>query len=174
MMHFELKRANSSDVELIRSIAIETFKETFSDSNSDADMSTYMAHSFALSTLTQELNHLQSAYFTIANDGLVLGYLKLNWGVAQTENIKENGLEIQRIYILKQYHGNGAAQLLMAKAEEMAQQLKVDFIWLGVWEFNYRALAYYQKNDFFVFDSHHFTLGKDIQTDLLMKKICAP
>ncbi|MNF16430.1 Protease synthase and sporulation negative regulatory protein PAI 1 [compost metagenome] len=53
---------------------------------------------------------------------------------------------------------------------EVAVQEQVLYIWLGVWEENKRALRFYEKNGFTVFDKHIFRLGNDEQTDLMMKK----
>jgi ribosomal protein S18 acetylase RimI-like enzyme len=59
--------------------------------------------------------------------------------------------------------------LLLNEAIKIGQESGVDSIWLGVWEENQRALQFYSKNGFVEFDKHIFTLGTDIQTDLLMK-----
>ena len=60
-------------------------------------------------------------------------------------------------------------QLLFEKALAIAKQKKVDFIWLGVWEENHRALRFYTKNGFVAFDSHIFLMGDEAQTDIMMK-----
>ncbi|WP_345106638.1 GNAT family N-acetyltransferase [Mucilaginibacter panaciglaebae] len=78
---------------------------------------------------------------------------------------------MERIYVLKEYHGKKAGQFLVEKAINTAQQNRVDFIWLGVWEENHRAISFYQKNGFAAFDKHIFRLGDEEQTDIMMKKI---
>lgn len=95
----------------------------------------------------------------------------MNIGTAQTEFNTENNLEIERIYVLKGYHGKKVGQLLFEKAEDLAQRKQVDFIWLGVWEKNERAIHFYQKNGFEIIDQHIFKLGTDLQTDFIMRKI---
>ena len=83
----------------------------------------------------------------------------------------ENSLEIERIYVSKEYLGKQVGQLLLGKAIAIANDNKLDFVWLGVWEKNQRAIRFYEKNGFVVFDEHLFILGNDKQTDLLMKLI---
>jgi diamine N-acetyltransferase len=61
------------------------------------------------------------------------------------------------------------AQKLYEKALDLAKQSAVDFVWLGVWEENARAIRFYQKNGFVEFDRHIFKLGEDPQTDIMMK-----
>jgi ribosomal protein S18 acetylase RimI-like enzyme len=99
----------------------------------------------------------------------VIGYLKINFGSAQTEPQEDKALEIERIYVVHHFHGKKIGQLLFEKAIQIAQQKKVTFVWLGVWEENHRAIQFYTKNGFEAFDKHIFVLGDDEQTDIMMK-----
>ena len=102
-------------------------------------------------------------------DNNIIGYLKLNIGQSQTEIKNDNALEIERIYVLKEFHGQNIGQQLFEKALERAHAQKVDFIWLGVWEENKRAIQFYTKNGFIAFDKHIFKLGDEEQSDIMMK-----
>jgi len=99
----------------------------------------------------------------------VIGYLKLNKGGSQTELKDNDALEIERIYVLKEFHGKKVGQLLFDKAIEVAKAQDVAYVWLGVWENNKRALQLYSKNGFVEFDQHIFVLGDEAQTDIMMK-----
>ena len=105
----------------------------------------------------------------LLNNEMVIGYLKINTGDAQTEIQDSQTLEIERIYVLKEFHGKKVGQLLYEKAIQIATGLKVNYIWLGVWEQNLRALQFYKKNGFLAFDKHMFKLGNDEQIDIMMK-----
>jgi ribosomal protein S18 acetylase RimI-like enzyme len=83
----------------------------------------------------------------------------------------KTALEIERIYVLKDFHGKSVGQMLYKKALEIAQMKKVSYVWLGVWEENPRAISFYKKNGFVEFDKHIFKLGDDEQTDIMMKLI---
>ena len=78
--------------------------------------------------------------------GQLVGYLKINWGSAQTENQQNNSLEIERIYVLDKFHGNQFGQKLLEVALHMSKEKAVDYVWLGVWEHNSKAIHFYQKN----------------------------
>ena len=93
----------------------------------------------------------------------------MNFGQSQTELQDDKALEIERIYVLKEFHGKNVGQILYNKAIEIAKQNKADYVWLGVWEENPRAIAFYKKNGFVEFDKHIFKLGDDEQTDIMMK-----
>ena len=100
----------------------------------------------------------------------IAGYLKLNWGTAQTEPIAPEGLEVERIYIRSDYKRRGYGQQLLSFAEEFAKAKQKTSLWLGVWEHNANALAFYNKMGFRRVGSHSFFMGDDEQTDYLMEK----
>jgi ribosomal protein S18 acetylase RimI-like enzyme len=130
-----------------------------------------LENGFSTEKLTKEINEPNSEFYIVSENDELIGYLKVNIGTAQTEFNTENNLEIERIYVLKGYHGKKVGQLLFEKAEDLAQRKQVDFIWLGVWEKNERAIHFYQKNGFEIIDQHIFKLGTDLQTDFIMRKI---
>jgi diamine N-acetyltransferase len=119
--------------------------------------------------LTTELTNKNSEFYFAEFEGQVIGYLKLNFGPSQTELKDEGALEIERIYVLKEFQGKKIGQLLYEKSIEIAKQQGVDYVWLGVWEENPRAINFYKKNGFMEFDKHTFKLGNDEQTDIMMK-----
>ncbi|MBX9448916.1 MAG: GNAT family N-acetyltransferase [Taibaiella sp.] len=171
MNHIEIAQVNMTHVGLLQKIAIQTFWETFSDVNSDENMKKYLEDRFSVEKLSAELGDENAKFYFARSGHNVIGYLKLNTGQSQTEIKKANTVEIERIYVLKDFHGKKAGQLLYGKALEIARQLNADYIWLGVWEQNPRAIRFYTKNGFEAFDRHIFILGDDRQTDILMKKV---
>ena len=168
-MSYSIRKATVEDLELLQTIGRQTFAETFASFNSAENLAQYLEQSFSPDKLTEELTNTASAFYFAENDGQVIGYLKINFGQAQTELNDEHALEIERIYVLKQYHGKKVGQLLYEKAIEMAVEMKKQYVWLGVWEENHRALQFYRKNGFVEFDKHIFKLGDDEQTDIMMK-----
>ncbi len=169
MNPIEIRKETVSDVEAIQKLSIQTFKETFSAVNTPENLANYIKDSFSLEQLTAELNNENSQFYVAYSNAKAVGYLKINFGAAQTETISGNTLEIHRIYVLQTFHGKNIGQLLLDQAKKIAKHTNVDSIWLGVWEENLRALQFYIKNGFVAFDKHIFTLGNDKQTDLLMQ-----
>lgn len=164
-----IRPAITTDIALLQTIGKQTFYETFADTNTPEDMEQYLTTSFATSKIQQELSNPDSLFFFAEEENEVIGYLKLNFASAQTEPQDPNAMEIERIYVLRKFHGSGVGQALYQKAIEVAKERKVSYVWLGVWEKNERALRFYQKNGFVAFDTHTFVLGSDAQTDILMK-----
>jgi hypothetical protein len=166
----KIREVKPDDIHLVQEIGKKTFKETFEASNSTENMQEYLDSSFSISKLVTELSDQNSAFYFALTDDKVVGYLKVNWGESQTENSDKNALEIERIYVLKEFHGKKVGQVLYQKAIEISVQKGVEFIWLGVWEENPRAIHFYKKNGFREFDKHVFQLGDDKQTDIMMKR----
>jgi ribosomal protein S18 acetylase RimI-like enzyme len=170
MVSMEMRRLTGEDVLLLQQIGRKTFEETFSSSNSKENLEKYLEQGFSLSKLQREIDDPNAEFYFAMQDNNIIGYLKLNVGESQTEIKNENALEIERIYVLKEFHGKNIGQQLFEKALERALFQKVDFIWLGVWEENKRAIQFYTKNGFIAFDKHIFKLGDEEQTDLMMKR----
>ena len=153
----------------LQAIGRQTFTETFSSTNSEENLNAYLQYGFSTAKLTAELNNPNSEFYFATLNDKVIGYLKINFGIAQTELQDPKAMEVERIYVLGEFQSKKVGQLLFEKALAIAKNKKVDFVWLGVWEENHRAIRFYTKNGFVAFDSHIFLMGNDKQTDILMK-----
>jgi ribosomal protein S18 acetylase RimI-like enzyme len=169
MALFTIENVKENEVEQLQSISRQTFSETFSGSNSKENMDKYLNENLSIQKLSEELNNENSHFFFIKDGERKIGYLKLNMGPSQTELKDERALEIERIYVIQEYQGKKVGQQLYEKAIQVAKEKKAQYIWLGVWEENHKALQFYNKNGFEVFDKHVFVLGDEKQTDLMMR-----
>ena len=165
----EIRKANTQDIGKLKEIGRLTFFETFSSDNSEENMNEYLKNGFSTEKLNNELSDPNAEFYFCELKGEVIGYLKVNSGQSQTELKDNKAFEIERIYVLKEFHGKKAGQLLYDKALELAKSRRADYVWLGVWEENPRAIRFYEKNGFVAFDKHIFKLGEDEQTDIMMK-----
>jgi len=169
METIQIERVTLNEIEQLQQIGRQTFSETFSAGNTEENMANYLREGFSVEKLMSELNDENAeVYFAMLSDK-VIGYLKVNFGQSQTELQDDKALEVERIYVLKEFHGKKVGQVLYEKAMDIAKQKSADYIWLGVWEENPRAISFYKKNGFVEFDKHIFKLGQDEQTDIMMK-----
>ena len=164
-----IEMAQSTDVNTIRGLSIATFAETFASLNTEEDMEQYNERHFSTDELQREIDNPDSTFMVAKVDGVPAGYMKVNVGDAQTEEMLGNRMEVQRLYILRQYKRNGLGARFMHTAFDMARAQGKSVIWLGVWEHNDAAIAFYKRMGFVQFGSHDFVLGEDRQTDLLME-----
>lgn len=169
MDNIEVNKIGLTEIAQLQIIGRQTFFETFADGNSVENMQKYLEEGFTIDKLTAELTNPNSEFYFVKLDNRVIGYLKINFGQAQTELNDSKALEIERIYVLKEFHGRKVGQNLYNKALDIAKKTNADYLWLGVWEENPRAISFYKKNGFVEFDKHIFKLGDDEQTDIMMK-----
>ena len=169
MKEIEITKIGLNEIAELQTIGKQTFFETFAGGNTEENMQKYLEEGFMLDKLTAELTNPDSEFYFAKLDDKVIGYLKVNFGSAQTELKDNKSLEIERIYVLKEFHGKKVGQILYDTAFDIAKQIKADYLWLGVWEENPRAISFYKKNGFVEFDKHIFKLGDDEQTDIMMK-----
>ena len=169
MLSIEIRKVTAADAGLLQEIGRQTFYETFAGGNTAADLKKYLEESFSVDQLAFELADPESEFYFATLDNKVIGYLKINSGQAQTELKNENSIEIERIYVLKEFQGRYAGHILFEKALAVAGRSSADYVWLGVWEKNPKAISFYRKKGFEEFDRHIFRLGSDEQTDIMMK-----
>ncbi|SDN50378.1 spermine/spermidine N-acetyltransferase [Psychrobacillus sp. OK028] len=169
-MTITIRQCTSENLHQLQQIGRQTFYETFHEHNKMEDMKAYLAKAFTEEKLLSELLNPNSEFFVAYVDGAIAAYLKLNVGDAQTEQMEDRDLEIERIYILQEFQKSGLGKQLYQKAVERAQTLEKQRIWLGVWEKNENALAFYEKMGFTRFGEHSFFMGDDEQMDFILVK----
>ena len=169
-MKFTSRRAGPEDLSRLQAVSIKTYRDTFAAASSEADLRDYIARAYDGEKLRAELANADSAFYFVEVENAVAGYVKLNQNGAQTELQEETGLEIERIYVLQAMQGQRLGQFLLDIAVAEARRYRKDYIWLGVWEHNEKAQAFYRKNGFYRIGAHAFAVGGDLQTDWLMRK----
>ena len=169
-MAVEVKKCTVEEVQKLRSISIETFRDTFEEQNTEEDLCNYLEKAYTIEQLKTELLNQDSEFYFIYDEYDLAGYLKININEAQSETNGEEALEIERIYVLPEFKGKGLGKILIQQAVERAQFHQKTNIWLGVWEHNQAALAFYKKLGFVQTGAHSFFMGEDEQTDLILTK----
>ena len=148
MKDINIQKVTIDNIDQLQKIGRQTFFETFASENTEENMIKYLDGGFSFTKLTTELNNNNTEIYFATHSNNVIGYLKLNFGRSQTELQDERAIEIERIYVLKEFHGKSVGQLLYHKAMQIARQKRADYVWLGVWEENLRAINFYKKKRF--------------------------
>lgn len=169
-MTIQIKKCDLEDSHKLQEISYETFNETFKHQNSPKNMKAYLERAFNLKQVENELANPSSQFFFVYFNNEVAGYLKVNTDNAQSEEMGEESLEIERIYIKSRFQKHGLGKYLLHKAIEIAMELNKKKIWLGVWEKNENAIAFYKKMGFVQTGAHSFYMGDEEQLDFIMKK----
>jgi len=130
----------------------------------------YLEVNLSIEQLTSELNQAATSFYFAKNSKEILAYLKLNEADVQTEKRDIPSMEIERIYVRKEFQNRGVGQFLLDHSIQITKDKQLKLIWLGVWEHNVSAIRFYERNQFQFFGKHSFMLGSDEQTDLLMER----
>lgn len=162
-------KLNFGDVKELGKISRQTYLDAFSGENSPENMRAYLDSSLSEEKLLEELKEPKSEFYFAEMNHKTIGYFKINFGDAQTDLHDPNAMELERIYVVKEFQGKKIGQELLNKALEIAKKNQMDYLWLGVWEKNQGAIRFYERNGFSVTGSHPFRMGDEIQTDLIMK-----
>ncbi len=168
----QIREVQPHEVAQLSALSAATFYETFAAQNNEHDMRAYLQEAFSEARLTQELQQAGSTFYFAwrPDEPEPLGYLKLNTGAAQSEDMGNDSLEIERLYVRGVYQGTGTGAALMERALEEAAKKEKSMVWLGVWEQNHRAVAFYRRSGFEVTGTHIFQFGEEAQTDWIMKR----
>ena len=170
-----VRPATIADAPLLSRLGAATFRETFERENTPEDMARYLGETFTPERQAAEIADPASTVLLAQRDGTpddaeLIGYVHLVSGPAPAAVQGPAPLELKRLYVARAWHGQGVAQALMDAALDAARSQGAQTLWLGVWERNPRAAAFYQKYGFTRVGEHTFMLGADAQTDWLLAR----
>jgi ribosomal protein S18 acetylase RimI-like enzyme len=162
------RAARPDDAALLTELGASTFRETFESANAPEDFAAYMAVAFGEAVQRAELEDPDTTVFLAERDGDAVGYVMLRERKAPGVVGPHDALEIARLYARKRVLGSGVGAALMQRALAEAVGRGKEAVWLGVWERNARAIAFYESWGFHRCGTQPFLLGTDVQTDLVM------
>ena len=165
-----IRRGTVDDAALLSELGARTFSDTFAADNTPEDLAAYLAASFNVAQQTEELEDPGSTFLIAEVDGRAAGYAKLHDGEPEKGVEGANPIELVRLYVSREWLGSGIGAQLMSACIDEARQAGHETLWLGVWEGNPRAQAFYRKWNFRPVGEHVFQLGSDMQRDLLMER----
>ncbi|WP_149273893.1 GNAT family N-acetyltransferase [Pareuzebyella sediminis] len=164
-----LQECTLDDLFLLAEIAKDTFTKAFEQENNPDDFNAYLNTAFSPSRLRAELSNINSDFYFILNGSDLVGYLKLNENEAQTDIKSSEAIELERLYIRHLFQGLQIGHWTLNEIKKIALRRRKKFIWLGVWEKNFRAIEFYRRHGFSKFGVHPYYVGNDKQTDWLMR-----
>lgn len=166
-----IRIASAEDAALVTDLARKTFYESFAVYNTEENMRIYMEEQFTREKQLAEVG-APGRLFLLAYAGEEpAGYASMRETEERPKGLEgEKAVELVQIYALQRMIGRGVGPALMQACVDLAREKGHDWIWLGVWEHNLRAQAFYAKWGFERFGEHIFIVGLDAQTDWWMRK----
>ena len=165
-----VRTCNAKDIDTLVSLGIKTFRDTFDEFNDPANMILYINKTFTRKIIEEEMKQAGAVFFLAFDGRQAAGYAKIRSSPSPPGLNGVATLEIERLYVHKNYIGKRVGYILMQTCLAFATKKGCKTLWLGVWENNAHAISFYEKNGFERFGQHTFMLGNDPQTDWLMKK----
>jgi len=141
----EIRYGTTDDAEMLSELGARTFFDTFAKDNTPENMAAYLRQSFSPEIQFAELSAPENIFLIVEIENTPVGFAQIIMD-SKEESLQGNRpLEIRRIYASQEYIGAGVGKLLMEGSLREAKQRGCDCIWLGVWEKNPRAIAFYKK-----------------------------
>jgi ribosomal protein S18 acetylase RimI-like enzyme len=168
-MHIKIEPVKNTEAQLLSEISAKCFYDTFHEQNTEEDMNICLKQNFNVDRIASEILNPANYFFFAAIEDKIAGFIKLSTAESPDEIKETDALQISRIYAVKEKIGSGVGRSLMEFTFSFAKQHQKKVIWLGVWEQNFRAINFYKNYGFEKFGEQIFLLGKDVQTDWLMK-----
>lgn len=165
-----IRRGNADDAALLAEFGARTFSETFAPDNSPEDMTAYLVSAFSTAQQAAELTDPDCLFLIAEAGGIAVGYAMLRFGNVLDSVTGDKPIEIVRLYVSQESLSTGVGAALMQACIGEAKQRGYETLWLGVWEHNQRARAFYRRWNFQEVGTHIFQLGNDPQTDILMER----
>ena len=169
LMGYRFEQPTHRNAAALAALKAETFSEAFAAANDPAELATHLARAFAVDAVSAQLLDPRCGTTWVVDDGIPVGYLKVNYGTAQTVPGLSDGLEVEQLYVLASHQGQGLGGQLLDLAAEKAREHGLTYVWLGVWEHNIDAISLYRHGGYEEFDQHVFLFGEEEQRDVLMR-----
>jgi diamine N-acetyltransferase len=170
MQSIQIRIAGPEDAEIIADMSRRTFYDTFAIHNTQENMAIYMSQQFTREKLLAEVSLPGRIFLLAILDKQPVGYASMREMTPPRGLEHTRAIEIVQIYSEKEMIGKGVGKTLMQRCLDIAREMNKQYVWLGVWEHNHRALEFYKKWGFEKFGEHLFIVGHDAQTDWWMKK----
>ena len=156
------------DARLLSTLGARLFEEAFGPANNPDDLRAFLAATYSPAKQFAELGDPLRAVWVAESDGEAIGYVLLRRHARSVSISAADPAEVQRIYVARSLHGRGVADLLMQACLDEARAWGADALWLGVWERNPRAIAFYARWGFRQVGEQRFLVGSDAQLDHVM------
>ncbi len=165
-----IRKATIEDCNTIVDLGRKTFVETYSEITDNIALQAYIEKKFTPEVIEKEMNKPDACFYIgfLNNEPTAFTKMRSDRKAKGMEQV--NSIEIERIYVLKEYQGLKVGKLMMDSCKEIAREDMYDMIWLQVWQHNTKAIQFYQKAGFVIYETTTFNYTKDItQEDFLMR-----
>lgn len=169
-MNTTIKQATIEDAQLLTDLGARCFLEAYSDVKAEKDLMGYIPTAFIKTDIESSIKNNDVIFLIAYIDDDAVGYVKLRWERSHPNlNPKEKNIELERIYVLRNFWKHKIGAALMLEAIQLSKNKNYDYLWLGVWQQNNRAIDFYLKMNFEIFGTKKFFVGTEENDDYVMR-----
>ena len=166
----KIRKAVEKDYKILSNLGAKTFRQTYKGKVNASDIDSYIKNAFNQHNTLKEINNSSFTILIATKNDKLIGYAKLLKSEISTNLRKFNGIELVRLYVLKNYLRQKIGSRLLEECIKIAKKKNFEYIWIGVWERNPNAIDFYKKSGFKGFGHHKFNFENEIHNDLLMRR----
>ena len=166
--NLKLRSGLPGDACTLSLVAGKLFRQAYAGKMPDADLQACIAEDFGEQQQLDELADPSVSTLLAEQDGELVGYAQVRRKPIPVDTGPKVECELWRIYLDTSCQGQGLGRQLLAAVKDVALAMPSERIWLGVWEENESAIAFYRKHGFEVVGSQPFHLGDEVHNDLVM------
>jgi GNAT superfamily N-acetyltransferase len=122
----------ADDLRLVQYIGRATYEPHYPHLWHPGGLDWYMEYSFGSAALSRDFADPNIAYFLAADEGQVIGFVKLRLHSPLPDGSMRNALYLEKIYLLPQSVGTGAGQRLIEGIVLLAAARGREAVWLNV------------------------------------------
>jgi diamine N-acetyltransferase len=169
-MNITIRQATETDAHLLTDLGAQTFLEAYSDVKAAKDLNDYIITAFVKNDIEASIKNNEVIFLIAYADDEAVGYVKLRWDRGHVNlNAAKKNLELERIYVLCNFWKHKIGAALMTQAVQLSKNKNYDYLWLGVWQKNNRAIDFYLKAGFEIFGTKKFYVGDEENDDYVMR-----
>lgn len=159
-MSIEIIKADVSHAAIIGTIGKKSFRRAFEHLfNNKEELLEYLENTYCPVKLAKSLRDEDNVYLLACFEGEPAGFAKIK-KYSLNEHIESVAqMELQKIYVLQEYHGKGIGTALLKEVKNVAKEVYPDYIWLDTHISNDNAIKLYEKNGFKKVGKYFFTIG---------------
>ncbi len=169
-MSIHFNELNINQIAELQQVARQSFLDAYEKDTNPSDMASYLDETFSIEQLKKNINHKKIKYFLVQYKNNIVGYLKLRWDRTHEHFNHEKTIELERIYLLKEYWNQKIGSQMIQFTINFAKENQFKWIWLLVWNENKKGIQFYERHGFIFFGKKYFYFGKDSSLDFLYKK----
>jgi len=165
-----IRLATLDDVPVLCALGAATFRQTYRAISDPREVDEYADEHFTPVRVAAWFREPCARTLLAVAGGAPAGYAHLRRARVPACVADREAIELSRLYLLGSAQGGGLGSTMMATALAQAAELEARSVWLGAYDRNVRALAFYARHGFVQVGTHEFEFGGRTYADPVLTR----